>query len=318
MTVRIYFLLAMVVSERLMAVVSPTELHRQQGLSTEMQATVNKTDRQTIDSLGSKTRKSTTLAIGAQAIYPLPFINRLNLAVELELAKQTNTTENTNNIPLTRLALVADTVDHRSVVKSRLSPQLSYRFAKRWLIALRADYLQINRRHAPIFYRFSPPVKAKITGYRLFPALAFQLGKGQLGFAYHSQASELQIAQPARLVVHGSYPLLENIELATNYQLSFYQRLADHYRNQSFLEAELRWQYRSLQLAGSLAHATAYHQQQVEGIAHNRFQTTASYQFTNKAKAGTTVGYRFGDEQGDVASYRLAELEIGLQGNHLF
>ena len=313
----IYFLLAMLVSERLMAVVSPTELHRQQGLLTEVQASLSKMDRQTVDSLGSKTRKSTTLAVGAQMVYPLPFIEQLNLAVELELAKQKNTTEEDDNIPLTRLALVADTVDYRLVVRSRLSPQLSYRFAKRWLVALRIDYLQIDRRYSPIFYRFNQSVDAKSTAYRLFPAFALQLEKGQVGLAYQSQTTGQQI-QPAKIIIHGSYPLLGNFELATNYQLSFYQQLVDDYSNQSFLEAELRWRYRELRLAGSLAHATAYHHEQVDGIAHNHFQTTASYLFVNKAKVGTTFGYRFGNKQDDITSYRLAEVELGLQGNYLF
>lgn len=314
----IYFLFAMMVSERLMAVVSPTELHRQQGLLTEVQATISKMDRQTVDSLGSKTRKSTTLAVGAQMVYPIPFLERLNFAVELELAKQKNTTEGDDNIPLTRLALVADTVDYRLVVSSRLSPQLSYRFANLWLVALRIDYLQIDRRYSPIFYRFNQSVNAKSTAYRLFPAFALQIEKGQVGLAYQGQAIDLQIDQPAKIIVHGSYPLLENLELATNYQLSFYQQLVDSYSNQSHLEAELRWQYRDLRLAGSLAHATAYHHEQVDGIAHNHFQTTASYLFANKAKVGTTFGYRFGDKQDDITSYRLAEIEVGFQGNYLF
>ena len=308
----------MMVSERLLAVVSPTELHRQQGVLIEAQATVNNADRQTIDSLGSKTRKSTTVAIGAQLSYPLPFIDRLNFAVELELAKQKNTREGQGHVPLTRLALVADTTEPRSVTTSRFSPQLSYRFAELWLIALRVDYLQINRQDSPVFYRFTPSVDAKLTAYRLFPALALQFAKGEVGLAYQGRASDQQIDQPATVIIHGSYPLLENFELATNYQLRFYQQLADHYHNQSFWEAGVKWRYRSLQLAGSLAHATAYHDEQIDSIAHNRFQTTANYLFANKASAGTTVGYRFGNEQGNVASYHFAELAVGLQGNYLF
>ena len=301
-----------------MAVVSPTELHRQQGVLIEAQATVNNADRQTIDSLGSKINKSTTVAVGAQLSYPVPFIDQLNFAVELGLAKQKNTREGKGNVPLTRLALVADTTGHRSVTTSRFSPQLSYRFTKLWLVALRVDYLQINRQDSPIFYRFTPTVDDKLTAYRLFPALALQIKNGEVGLAYQGRASDQQIEQPATIIVHGSYPVLENFELATNYQLRFYQQLADHYHNQSFLEAGFKWRYRSLQLAGSLAHATAYHDEQIESIAHNRLQTTADYLFANKASAGTTVGYRFGNEQGDVASYHYAELEVGLQGNYLF
>ena len=317
--VRIYLFYTIIISERLLAVVSPTELHRQQGLLTEVQATINKADRQTIDSLGSKTRKSTTLTVGAQIIYPLPFIEQLNFATEFEFAKQENTREDEgNNVPVTRLALVADTVDYQLVVKSRFSPQVSYRFANWWLVALRVDYLQIDRRYSPIFYRFNPAGDSKLTAYRLFPAVTLPIEKGRVGIAYHGPASNLQIVQPAKIIVHGSYPLLGNFELATNYQLRFYQQLVDSYSNQSFLEAEIRWQYRDLQLVGSLAHATAYYREQVEGIAHNRFQMTASYSFVDKAKAGTTIGYRFGDEQNDVTSYRFAELEVGLQGNYRF
>lgn len=316
----IIFLFSVVVSERLIAVVSPTELHRQQGTVTEVQAVINKADRQTIDSLGSKTRQSTTLTVGAQVVYPLPLLDRLNLAVELVFAKQKNAMEEEGNgkIPLTRLALVADTADHRSVVKSRFSPQLSYRFAELWLVALRVDYLQMERQYSPIFYHFSPSVATKLTAYRLFPAIALQIERGKVGFAYQGQASDKQIDQPAAIIVHGTYFLLENFELATSYQLRLYQQLADHFRNQSSLTAELRWKYQALQLTGSLAYDTAYNREQVEGIATNHLQTTANYRFTNKTTVGTTIGYRFGNEQNNITSYRLVELEVGLQGNYLF